>query len=173
MAVQCLVLDVDGVLTNGDIVYTSNGEELKFFNAQDGLGLALARRAGLRLAVITGRLSPMVERRTGELHFDFVRMGIFNKSEELRNLAKDLNISMEDMAYMGDDLNDLGVLNLVGLPLAPANAVAEVKAKAKYITAKEGGHGAVREAIEYILKQDGRWQAAVADYEKELYAQGQ
>ena len=77
------------------------------------------------------------------------------------------------MAYMGDDLNDLGVLNLVGLPLAPANAVAEVKAKAKYITAKEGGHGAVREAIEYILKQDGRWQAAVADYEKELYAQGQ
>ena len=132
MAVQCLVLDVDGVLTNGDIVYTSNGEELKFFNAQDGLGLALARRAGLRLAVITGRLSPMVERRTGELHFDFVRMGIFNKSEELRNLAKELNISMEDMAYMGDDLND-----------------------------------------EYILKQDGRWQAAVADYEKELYAQGQ
>lgn len=173
MAVRCLVLDVDGVLTNGDIVYTSTGEELKTFNAQDGLGLALARRAGLRLAVITGRLSPMVERRTSELHFDFVRMGCYNKSKELYKLAKELAVSMDEIAYMGDDLNDLGVLKIVGLPLAPANAVAEVKAKATYITTKEGGRGAVREAIEYILKQDGRWQAAVADYEKELYAQGQ
>lgn len=173
MKVRCLVLDVDGVLTDGSIIYTSSGEEIKAFHAQDGLGLALARLSGIYLAVITGRTSPMVERRTKELKFDFLRMGSLNKSESLRELMKELQITAEEIAYMGDDLNDLGLMSQVGLKLAPANAVREVKDIADFITTREGGRGAVREAIEYILKEQGQWENMVERYRSEAYHKGQ
>lgn len=166
MKVRCLILDVDGVMTEGGIIYTATGDEIKVFNAQDGLGLALARRGGLKLAVITGRYSKMVERRTEELKFDFVRMAI-------KELAEGLGISTAEMAYMGDDLNDLGALTTVGYPMAPANGVAEVKAIAKFTASKAGGHGAIREAIEHIFKESGRWDELVEDYKNEIYSQGQ
>ena len=173
MKIQCLLLDVDGVLTDGKLIYTSSGEEMKAFNAQDGLGLALARRSGLRLGIITGRTSPMVERRARELNFDFLRMGSSNKSEAIRELMKETGIDASAIAYMGDDLNDLGAFAMVGLAIAPANAVTDVKNRADYITQASGGCGAVREAVEYILKREGVWNRLVEDYEREIYAYGQ
>lgn len=173
MKIQCLLLDVDGVLTDGKLIYTSSGEEMKAFNAQDGLGLALARRSGLRLGIITGRTSPMVERRARELKFDFLRMGNSNKSEAIRELMKETGIDASTIAYMGDDLNDLGAFAMVGLAIAPANAVTDVKNRADYITQASGGCGAVREAVEYILKREGVWNRLVEDYEREIYAYGQ
>ena len=132
MNIQWIVLDVDGVLSDGTLIYTSNGEELKSFSVKDGLGLTAARKVGLKLAIITARIS-----------------------------------------YMGDDLNDLGALQIVGLPMAPNNAVPEVKELAKFISTVNGGHGAVREAVEYILKNQGLWETVVADYAREAHAHGQ
>ena len=173
MKIDWLIVDVDGVLTDGSIIYTSSGEEIKTFNAQDGLGLALARMAGIKLAVITGRTSPMVERRAQELKFTHICMGSLNKSDALAQLVQSENIDYQSIAYIGDDLNDLGVMLQVGLPMTPANGVAEVQAVAKYVATRNGGQGAVRECIEYILKQAGTWDALVDAYRRESYGKGQ
>ena len=169
MNIQWIVLDVDGVLSDGSLVYTSTGEELKSFSVKDGLGLTAARKSGIKLGIITARISPMVERRAKELHFDALLMGHANKTEALRALCAEL----KTIAYMGDDLNDLGALQLVGLPMAPNNAVPEVKQLAKFISTVNGGQGAVREAVEYILKNQGLWETVVADYAREAHAHGQ
>ncbi|MBS4913595.1 MAG: HAD-IIIA family hydrolase [Veillonella sp.] len=173
MAIKCLVLDVDGVMTEGAIIYTSSGEEIKEFYAQDGLGLTMARKAGIKLAVITGRISDMVARRTSELKFDFVRMGSHNKTQDLKDLMKEFDLKPEELAYIGDDLNDLGAFHLVGYPISPANGVAEIKAEAAYVTKATGGRGAIREAVEKILKDQHQWDALVESYKNELYEQGQ
>ena len=173
MNIQWIVLDVDGVLSDGSLVYTSTGEELKSFSVKDGLGLTAARKSGIKLAIITARVSPMVERRAKELHFDALFMGHANKTEALRSLCAEHQIDLKTIAYMGDDLNDLGALQLVGLPMAPNNAVPEVKQLAKFISTVNGGQGAVREAVEYILKNQGLWETVVADYAREAHAHGQ
>ena len=173
MNIQWIILDVDGVLSDGTLIYTSSGEELKSFSVKDGLGLTAARKVGLKLAIITARISPMVERRAKELHFDALLMGHANKTEALSTLCKEHQINLEEIAYMGDDLNDLGALQIVGLPMAPNNAVPEVKELAKFISTVNGGHGAVREAVEYILKNQGLWETVVADYAREAHAHGQ
>ena len=173
MNIQWIVLDVDGVLSDGTLIYTSTGEELKAFSVKDGLGLTAARKSGIKLAIITARVSPMVERRAKELHFDELLMGHANKTEALRALCKKHQIDLASVAYMGDDLNDLGALQLVGLPMAPNNAVLEVKSLAKFISNANGCHGAVREAVEYILKNHGLWDSVVADYAREAHAHGQ
>lgn len=173
MNIQWIVLDVDGVLSDGALVYTSTGEELKSFSVKDGLGLTAARKSGIKLGIITARISPMVERRAKELHFDALLMGHANKTEALRALSTEHQIDLKTIAYMGDDLNDLGALQLVGLPMAPNNAVPEVKQLAKFISTVNGGQGAVREAVEYILKNQGLWETVVADYAREIHAHGQ
>lgn len=173
MNIQWIVLDVDGVLSDGSLVYTSTGEELKSFSVKDGLGLTAARKSGIKLGIITARISPMVERRAKELHFDALLMGHANKTEALRALCAEYQIDLKTIAYMGDDLNDLGALQLVGLPMAPNNAVPEVKQLAKFISTVNGGQGAVREAVEYILKNQGLWETVVADYAREIHAHGQ
>ena len=173
MNIQWIVLDVDGVLSDGSLVYTSTGEELKSFSVKDGLGLTAARKSGIKLGIITARISPMVERRAKELHFDSLLMGHANKTEALRALCAEYQIDLQTIAYMGDDLNDLGALQLVGLPMAPNNAVPEVKQLAKFISTVNGGQGAVREAVEYILKNQGLWETVVADYAREIHAHGQ
>ena len=173
MNIQWIVLDVDGVLSDGSLVYTSTGEELKSFSVKDGLGLTAARKSGIKLGIITARVSPMVERRAKELHFDALLMGHANKTEALRALCAEYQIDLKTIAYMGDDLNDLGALQLVGLPMAPNNAVPEVKQLAKFISTVNGGQGAVREAVEYILKNQGLWETVVADYAREAHAHGQ
>ena len=115
----------------------------------------------------------MVERRAKELHFDALLMGHANKTEALRTLCTEHQIDLKTIAYMGDDLNDLGALQIVGLPMAPNNAVPEVKQLAKFISIVNGGQGAVREAVEYILKNQGLWETVVADYAREAHAHGQ
>ena len=173
MAIRCLVLDVDGVLTKGEIIYTSTGEEIKAFHAKDGLGLTLAHTMGLYTAIITGRTSPMVERRVKELKISHLQMGSHNKSEGLQELLKVLPITADEVAYIGDDLNDLGIMSKVGLPITPQDGAKEVKDIAHYICQAKGGEGAVREAVEYILKHEGLWEEAVRKYKDESYHTGQ
>ncbi|WP_251424370.1 KdsC family phosphatase [Veillonella agrestimuris] len=173
MDIRWIVLDVDGVLSDGMLVYTSNGEETKSFSVKDGLGLTAAKKCGIKLAIITARVSPMVERRAKELKFDALIMGHANKTEALRSLCEEHNIALHNIAYMGDDLNDLGPLSMVGLPMAPQNAVLEVKRIAKFIATNDGGHGAVREGVEFILKHQGLWDSVVQDYMMEAHNHGQ
>lgn len=173
MGIRCLVLDVDGVLTKGDITYTSSGEELKTFHAKDGMGLAIAHSMGLQTAIITGRTSPIVERRAKELNISHIQMGSHNKSVGLQVVLDTLQVEAHEVAYMGDDLNDLGVMSRVGLAMTPQDGVAEIKDIAHYICQANGGEGAVREAVEYILKREGLWEEAVRKYREETYQAGQ
>ena len=173
MGIRCLVLDVDGVLTKGDITYTSSGEELKTFHAKDGMGLAIAHSMGLQTAIITGRTSPIVERRAKELNISHIQMGSHNKSVGLQVVLDTLQLEAHEVAYMGDDLNDLGVMSRVGLAMTPQDGVAEIKDIAHYICQANGGEGAVREAVEYILKREGLWEEAVRKYREESYQAGQ
>ena len=173
MGIRCLVLDVDGVLTKGEITYTSSGEELKTFHAKDGMGLAIAHTMGLQTAIITGRTSPIVERRAKELKISHVQMGIHNKSAGLQVVLDTLQVEPQEVAYMGDDLNDLGVMSRVGLAMTPQDGVLEIKDIAHYICQANGGEGAVREAVEYILKREGLWEEAVRKYREESYQAGQ
>ena len=173
MGIRCLVLDVDGVLTKGEITYTSSGEELKTFHAKDGMGLAIAHAMGLQTAIITGRTSPIVERRAKELKISHVQMGSHNKSAGLQVVLDTLQVAPQEVAYMGDDLNDLGVMSRIGLAMTPQVGVAEIKDIAHYICQANGGEGAVREAVEYILKREGLWEEAVRKYREESYQAGQ
>lgn len=170
---RLIAFDIDGVMTDGRITYTSDGTEVKSFNCHDGLALSAARRAGLKLAVITGRRSAMVERRAEELQFDYLVMGSKNKSESLKQICEDAGITMDEVAYMGDDLNDIGVINRVGFPMTPANGCPEIKERALFVSSRSGGNGAVREAVEYILKEQNLWEKVVAAFLNEDYQQGQ
>lgn len=152
MKIKMLLMDVDGVLTDGDIIYTSEGDELKKFNVQDGMGITLARLAGLKTGIITSRESELVKRRAGELKFDVIEQGCKRKLKEYENIKKKFNFEDENIAYMGDDIPDMSILNRAGYSIAPANARDEVKAVCDYVTVQPGGQGAVREVIDKILK---------------------
>lgn len=162
--IKLVVLDVDGVLTNGQLVFGTQGELLKKFHAQDGLGIALAHNVGLKTAIITGRKSQMVELRSAELGIGDVYQGSLSKVEALHDLMNKYNLTLDEIAYVGDDLNDLPVLTRVGFPCAVANAAPEVKEHALLVTKKPGGNGAVREVIEHILKSQGKWKEIIDGY---------
>ncbi len=162
--VRLIVFDVDGVLTTGQLVFGREGEELKIFHSQDGLGISAARRAGLKTAIITGRWTTMVELRSAELRIDAVCQGVIDKLGALRELVKRFDLTLEQVAYVGDDLNDLAAMSQAGLPCAVGNAAAEVKAIARYVAERSGGAGAVREILEMILKAQGKWDGVVASY---------
>ncbi|MDU4961166.1 MAG: HAD hydrolase family protein [Sporomusaceae bacterium] len=162
--IRLLVLDVDGVLTNNQLVFGSEGEILKVFHSQDGLGIAAAHKAGLKTAIISGRNSDMVRRRGLELNIGDLHQGSSDKIAALNQLLDKHALLPEQIAYVGDDLNDLPVLTLAGLACAVANAVPEVKERAHYISRREGGSGAVREIIEYILKAQAKWDWVVDQY---------
>lgn len=153
-----LLMDCDGVLTEGFIHLLPDGTELKSFNSQDGHGLKLARRAGIRTGVITGRRSPALEQRARETGIEFLCQATSDKAQALTELLTAQGIS-QAVAFIGDDLPDVPVMQQVGLGIAVANAVPEVKQAAHYITTRTGGRGAVREAIELILKAQGKWNA--------------
>lgn len=164
--IKLFITDVDGVLTDGQIVLGTQHQEWKSFHAQDGLGIALAQRSGLLVAIITGRYSEAVERRAEELNIKYVYQKIKDKRKVLEDLLRKLGLTKEQTAYIGDDLNDLPILDEVGLKLAVANAVPEVKARVDFITSQEGGRGAVREALTLILEAQGKWKEIVASYLK-------
>ncbi len=156
-SLELLVLDVDGVLTDGGIVLGDRGEEFKRFDVRDGLGIALLRAAGMDVAMVTGRTSEIVRRRAAELGIDCVIQGATDKREALRSLLNTRNISPERVAYMGDDLPDLPAMLDVGVTIAPRNAALEVRRSVHFVTRRGGGNGAVREAIEWLLRSRGQW----------------
>lgn len=163
-AIQLLVLDVDGVLTAGELVIHNDGTESKCFHTLDGHGIRMWRRAGLEVALISGRYSGPTQRRADQLEIPHVIQDCHFKLPALQKLLGELNLKPENAAYVGDDLPDLPAIRYVGLGVAPATAVDEVKAHADFITNRPGGHGAVRETIEYILKNSGRWEPLMERY---------
>ena len=155
--IKLILMDVDGVLTNGDIVYSSSGEELKRFNIQDGMGITLARMAGLKTGIVTSRESEMVKRRAEELKIDIISQGNSNKLIPYKEIQKNQGLKDDEIAYIGDDLPDLCILKRAGFAAAVANARDEVKAVCDYVTIAEGGNGAIREIIEMILKRQEKF----------------
>ncbi len=164
--VKLLVFDVDGVLTSGQLFFGPDGEAMKIFHAQDGLGINAAHRAGLKTALITGRESEMVRRRGTELSITDVCQGAQDKIAHLEKLLTKHDLTTDEVAYTGDDLNDLAVMEQAGLACAVANAAPEVKSAAHYVTVRAGGAGAVREIVELILKAQGKWPAVVESYRR-------
>ena len=162
--IKLLALDVDGVLTDGSIYISPAGEVFKGFNAKDGMGISCALRSGLQIAVITGRQSPIVERRCEELGRTLLQQGVKDKRLALQQMAQELGLVREEIAYMGDDLNDIPAFKASGLNLVPADAAMEVLAVADIITKASGGRGAVREAITMILAAQDNWNVIVNSY---------
>ena len=164
--VRLLVLDVDGVLTDGRITLDGRHAEPKTFHVRDGLAIRQWIARGGRVAVVTGRRSPAVLQRAEELGIDPVVQGAGDKAAALARVLAETGIDAAHAAAMGDDLPDLPLLRGVGLPLAPADAVDEVRAAAAYVTAARGGHGAVREAIEHLMRASGAWTEVVASFDR-------
>jgi 3-deoxy-D-manno-octulosonate 8-phosphate phosphatase (KDO 8-P phosphatase) len=160
-AIDLLIVDVDGVLTDGGIIYSDDGAELKQFHVRDGSGLKIWQFVGKRSALITGRRSKVVEVRAAELGIDPVIQGAPEKMPAYRDLLRTGGWRTEQVCYVGDDLPDLPLLRNCGLAVAVADACPEVIAEAHYVTTARGGRGAVREAIELILRCQGHWQTIV------------
>lgn len=156
-AVRLLVLDVDGVMTDGGIIIDDEGRETKVFHVRDGFGIRLWQRLGGEAAIITGRTSRVVAHRAAELRIRHVMQGVAEKSEALAALLARTGGTARETAAIGDDLNDLPLLAAVGYPLAVADAAPEVRRAARFVTSRPGGRGAVREAIEHLLVAQGRW----------------
>lgn len=155
--IKLVVLDVDGTLTDGGVYYDSQGNELKRFDVKDGLGIRIGIASGLEVAIITGRESMMVERRAKELGIQYLYQGVQKKAPAMQELMNRLGLSKEQVAYMGDDLNDKAPMQLAGLCACPADADPDIKKLCDYVTPHKGGHGAVRDFIHEILEKRGIW----------------
>ncbi|MFB6356385.1 MAG: KdsC family phosphatase [bacterium] len=153
---EMILLDVDGVLTDGGIYYDSEDREIKRFDVKDGLGIVMAQDAGLDLGIITGRASPMVKRRAEELGIEQIYQGQEDKPEALREIQQTRSLDDNEIGYMGDDLTDLAVMETVGFSCAPRDAVKPVRNRALYVTKSRGGQGAVREWIDHLLEWRGQ-----------------
>jgi 3-deoxy-D-manno-octulosonate 8-phosphate phosphatase (KDO 8-P phosphatase) len=162
--IEMLIVDVDGVLTDGSIIYSDQGAEIKAFHVRDGAGLKLWMGLGKKAAILTGRQSPLVERRAAELDLTAVVQGADDKRAAFAKLLAGQNLREDQAAYIGDDVPDLPVFYCCGLAVAVADACAEARAQAHYVTQAPGGRGAVREAIELVLRTQGRWQDAIARF---------
>ena len=159
--VRLLVFDVDGVLTDGGLYYGPDGEAFKRFNVKDGHGIVMSRLVGLPSAILTARKSGQVEKRGAELGMVAVLQGHRDKNAGLTELVTTLGVPEDALAYIGDDTNDLGPLSRVGLAACPADAVAEVRRVAHFVTRANGGHGAARELCELVLRARGLWEEAL------------
>jgi 3-deoxy-D-manno-octulosonate 8-phosphate phosphatase (KDO 8-P phosphatase) len=162
--IRCLLMDVDGVLTDGKLHFTSHGEEFKTFDVQDGHGIVMAMRVGLLLGLVSGRPSKATEKRAADLGLKIVKQAGVNKMQMVDEIKAEHNLRDEEIAFIGDELVDLPVLRRAGFAVAVPNGVDEVKAIAHYTTQRRGGDGAVREVIEMILKARGLWEPAIAKY---------
>ena len=164
-AIELILSDVDGVLTNGSIIFDNEGIETKRFHIRDGLGIKLWQRSGGKFGLITGRSSHIVNVRATELGINVVRHGIEQKVIALREIAGELKLAPEQICYIGDDLPDLAAVKLAGLGVAVADACPELRQSADYVTSLPGGQGAVRETIELILKSQQRWEDLLQQYD--------
>jgi len=155
MSIELIVLDVDGTMTDSHITYSENGDEIKSFNVKDGLAISSWRQMGKQVAIITGRSSEIVARRAKELRIEHFYQGIHNKKEVLESLLEKLDLTMENVAAIGDDLNDLQMLKAAKISFVPRDASAYVDKVATVVLSKRGGDGAVREMIEHLIIKEG------------------
>jgi 3-deoxy-D-manno-octulosonate 8-phosphate phosphatase (KDO 8-P phosphatase) len=162
--IKLLLMDCDGVLTDGRITLLDDGDEEKSFHTRDGHGLVLLHRAGLQSGIISGRTSRLVERRACELGMKYVRQGTFNKIKDFEELLDEIGIDSREVAFIGDDVTDIPLMQRSELAVAVADAVAETRAVAHYVTQLPGGFGAVREVCELILKAQGHWSELMSRY---------
>ena len=163
-AVKAVMLDVDGVLTDGGIYYDPTGREIKRFHVADGLGMELLRYAGIRVVILSGRVAEAITRRAAELRVTDCYQGVRDKKAQIERLRQQWQMKADELLYVGDDLNDLPAFEAVGVRVAVANADAMLKAQAHYVTKATGGNGAVREVCEWLLKARGDWEKAVEAY---------
>ncbi len=158
--VKLLILDVDGVLTKGEIIYDSSGKELKVFNVKDGLGVYIIGKAGIKVVLLTAKDSKAVRKRAHDMGADLYG-GVLPKEKVLSVIKKKYNVTDKEICFVGDDLIDIGVMRKVGLPIAVKDAPEDVRKAAVYVTKHKGGEGAVREVIERILKSKGLWEKSL------------
>ncbi len=162
--IEILLLDVDGVLTDGSLFIDNHGNEIKKFNSKDGFGLRMLMDAGIKVGIITGRKSNSLSARCKNLGIEILYDGSLDKRSALQDIAITTNIQLKHMAYMGDDIPDIQVFNRVGLSIAVNDALDIVRKKADYITKKPGGRGAVREICDMILKARNQWDQSIKKY---------
>lgn len=162
--IKLLLLDVDGVLTDGRIIYDSRGRDSKFFDVHDGLGVFVLHKSGIKTILITAKSSKAIKPRAKDMRVAEVFADIFPKTAVLERILKKYNVSLDEICFMGDDLVDLSLMRKVGLPVAVANASLEIKEAAFYITNRSGGRGAVREIAELILRLQDKWKDVLGFY---------
>lgn len=155
--IKCFVFDVDGVLTDGMTIALESGEQARAFNIKDGYGIERALLAGFHVAIISGGNQIGVRKRLEFLKIKHIHLGVKNKVEVLKALCKELDVKPEEILYVGDDLPDYEVMQLVGIPCCPADAVHDIKEISKYVADNNGGHGCVREVIEMVMRRQGKW----------------
>lgn len=160
--IKMIIMDIDGVMTRGDIALGNRSEEIKVFDVQDGMGITLARLAGLKVGIITGRESELVSRRARELKIDVLIQGSFFKLPAYLEILKSYQLTDQEICYIGDDIPDMDILERVGLAVAPANGRPEIKAMVDFTTQENGGEGSVRKVIDVILKTQGKWEEVVS-----------
>lgn len=163
-AVRLVLTDVDGVLTDGRLIFDNQGVESKEFHIRDGQGIRLWQQSGGRFGIVTGRSSQIVKLRAAELGIDLLRQGIDDKWQTVQALCQELELTAEAVCYVGDDLLDLAAIEQVGLGVAVADAAEEVRQAADYTTSVGGGRGAVREVVELLLKNTSRWESVIRKY---------
>jgi len=163
--IKLIVLDVDGTLTDGKLYIDNNGVETKAFNVKDGMAIAQWIKNGFDVVIITGRKSKVVEVRANELGITEIHQKIHDKKGKLLSILKNKNIDLAEIAYVGDDINDLEVMKMVGYPACPKDAVKEIREVSKFISEYNGGEGAVREILEEIMKEKNIWDKIVKKYE--------
>ncbi len=166
--IKLLLMDCDGVLTDGRIELLANGDEVKTFHTRDGHGIVLMHRAGLNTGIISGRTSSLVERRSAELGMKYVRQGTWDKVKDYEEVLLEAGVSPEETAYIGDDVTDIALMQRSGFGIAVADSSPETLAAADYVTQLPGGFGAVREVCELILKAQGKWDDLMTRYTQSL-----
>jgi 3-deoxy-D-manno-octulosonate 8-phosphate phosphatase (KDO 8-P phosphatase) len=161
--IQLLLLDVDGVLTAGEIIYSDRGEQLKIFNVKDGVGIRMLKKAGLQVGIITGRTGQALRHRCENLRIELVFDGIRDKTAVMQDIIGRTGLAEQNIAFVGDDLPDLSIMKRVGAAFAVADAHEMIKQTAHATTQARGGRGAVREVCEAILKAQGKWETLIRD----------
>jgi len=165
--IKLLLLDVDGVMTNNQLHYSDDGYEMKSFYTRDGHGMVMLQKSNVDIGIITGRKSPLVTKRMTDLKVKHVYQGVPDKLPTFLKLIEELDISLDEIAYIGDDILDLPILTRVGLAATPADGDAEVKSRVDYVSEFEGGRGCVREMCELLMKAQGSWQKQIDFYLRE------